>query len=49
MAQDEFDILKSQYSENKGDNLRPALVDKFCPVPGARSIFNPFNIFRYSR
>ena len=49
MALDEFDILKSQYSENKGDNLRPALVDKFGPVPGARSIFNPFNIFRYSR
>jgi hypothetical protein len=31
------------------DNYDLAKVDKFIPVPGVWSIFNPFNIFRYSK
>jgi len=48
---DEFNDLVQQYTEkpkNPEEN-RHAQVDKYGPVPGSISLFNPFNIFRYSR
>lgn len=40
----DFEAFQKDY-----DNFDLAKVDKFIPVPGVWSIFNPFNIFRYSK
>jgi hypothetical protein len=46
----EFQQLVQEYTTKpeKADT-RHAQVDKYGPVPGSISLFNPFNIFRYSR
>jgi hypothetical protein len=41
----QFNLLAQEFGE--GD--KPAQVEKYGPVPGALSMFNPFNIFRYSK
>ena len=50
MATD-FDELVKAYTEDpkESNDVRHAQVDKYKPVPGSLSLFNPFNIFRYSR
>jgi hypothetical protein len=47
----DFDELVKAYTEDPKDSneARYAQVDKYKPVPGSLSLFNPFNIFRYSR
>lgn len=46
----EFQQLVREYTTKpEKDDTRHAQVDKYGPVPGSISLFNPFNIFRYSR
>lgn len=47
----EFEQLAREYTTKPsgGSTLPAAMVDGYGPVPGSRSLFNPFNIFRYSR
>ena len=44
----QFDLIRSAYAIEEDDQPN-ASVDKFGPVPGVRSIFNPFNVFRYHK
>ena len=41
----QFNLLAQEY----GKSNKSAQVEKYGPVPGALSMFNPFNIFRYSK
>ena len=42
----QFQLLAKEFTQATETN---ALVEKVGPVPGASSMFNPFNLFRYSK
>ena len=41
----QFNLLAQEF----GESNKSAQVEKYGPVPGALSMFNPFNVFRYSK
>lgn len=45
----EVDLQFNLLAQEFGSGDRSAQVEKYGPVPGALSMFNPFNIFRYSK
>jgi hypothetical protein len=44
----QFDLVKNAYSESEGDDPQ-AIIENVGKAPGMNSLFNPFNIFRYSK
>jgi hypothetical protein len=46
---DNVDLQFNLLAQEFGKSEKAAAVEKYGPVPGAISMFNPFNIFRYSK
>ena len=46
---DNIDLQFNLLAQEFGKAEKSAQVEKYGPVPGALSMFNPFNIFRYSK
>ena len=46
---DNIDLQFNLLAQEFGKAEKSAQIEKYGPVPGALSMFNPFNIFRYSK
>lgn len=46
---DNIDLQFNLLAQEFGESNKSAQVEKYGPVPGALSMFNPFNVFRYSK